>query len=443
MRLLIVDDVPQITEWIAGNFRDRLIEFNPSEDVHFVVGLPVGSSAASVYDKLIQYHNQGEISFKYVTAFVIDEYVGLYREHPSTQHSRMWRDLFSKVDIDPANVHILDGNATDWMAECVSFEAKIAEEGGLDFMFMGSGADGHVARNEPGSSQTSRTRVKTLAYKTIQELKPYFQRTSKDDYFSGVPTKCLTMGLGTLHEAREMIIMFSGKAQAVCLSNAIEKGMNHMWPVSVFQSHKNCTFLCDEGATAELKVKTVHYFKGLLSNYQLSVLGNDATPGQSLAQAPTDLNHHLTPLHARHTMSNPKASSVLPPSAADLDGLPMGAFTSPGLKLKEQKIEDQRRRRALMGANAIEASGSEQTTGGGGATMSTAAAATETMSEVVGEGEGEVQRGGRGGEKRSAAKASKTAEPVPAVVTVKAAAAAGGAKKKAKLRSASGTKGRQ
>jgi glucosamine-6-phosphate deaminase len=449
MRLLIVDDVSCISEWIAKAFRDRLIEFEPSEGIHFVVGLPVGSSAAIVYNKLIDYYNKGEISFKYVSAFVIDEYVGLYRNHPSTQHSRMWRDLFSKVDIAPENVHILDGNADDWLAECTAYEEKITAAGGVDFMFMGSGSDGHVARNEPGSSSTSRTRVKTLAYKTVQELKPYFQRSSKDNYFGGVPTKCLTMGLGTLHEAREMIIMFSGKPQAVCLSAAIEKGVNHMWPVSSFQSHKNCTFICDENATSELKVKTVHYFKGLLSNYQLSTLGPILDDTQTLSSRHTELNHHLTPLHARNSTpahnrhteeggSSLASMRQLPPTgAADLDGLPMGPFKSPGAKLKEQKIEDLKRRRAIMGAS-VEGANGEKSTESREGTAGTAEGADSKEGEAeAGEAKAADSGAGGGVKRRGGTRSNKAAAATTtAVPKCSAKSAAGSAKKKARLQTA-------
>ena len=131
-----------------------------------MLGLPTGSSPEIVYRILVERHRAGEISFKNVVTFNMDEYVGLPQSHPESYHSFMWKHFFSHVDVNPTNVHILDGNAPDLKAECNLYEQKIKQAGGIDLFLGGVGADGHIAFNEPGSSLTSRTRVMPLTYVT-------------------------------------------------------------------------------------------------------------------------------------------------------------------------------------------------------------------------------------------------------------------------------------
>uniref|UniRef100_A0A5F8GQ13 Glucosamine-6-phosphate isomerase n=2 Tax=Monodelphis domestica TaxID=13616 RepID=A0A5F8GQ13_MONDO len=218
-----------------------------------------GSTPLGCYKKLIEYHKNGDLSFKYVKTFNMDEYVGLPRNHPESYHSYMWNNFFKHIDIDPNNVHILDGNASDLQAECDSFERKIEEAGGIDLFVGGIGPDGHIAFNEPGSSLVSRTRLKTLAMDTILANAKYF-----DGDLSKVPTMALTVGVGTVMDAREVMILITGAHKAFALYKAIEEGVNHMWTVSAFQQHPRTIFVCDEDATLELRVKTVKYFKGLM-----------------------------------------------------------------------------------------------------------------------------------------------------------------------------------
>ena len=148
----------------------------------------------------IPHNREGTLSFKYVITFNMDEYVGLPRDHPETYHSFMYENFFKYIDIEPKNTHILDGNATDLEAECVAFEKKITESGGIDLFMGGIGPDGHIAFNEPGSSLASRTRVKTLAVDTIIANARFF-----DNDLSKVPQQALTVGVGTVMDAREVI----------------------------------------------------------------------------------------------------------------------------------------------------------------------------------------------------------------------------------------------
>lgn len=174
----------------ANYIKERIRQFGPSSERPFVLGLPTGSSPIGVYKRLVELFKKGEVSFKNVVTFNMDEYVGLPRDHPESYHSFMWNNLFKHVDIKPENVHILDGNAPDLDEECKKFEAEIARVGGIELFLGGIGPDGHIAFNEPGSSLTSRTRVKTLAYETIIANARFFGSD-----ITKVPKLALTVGV--------------------------------------------------------------------------------------------------------------------------------------------------------------------------------------------------------------------------------------------------------
>ncbi|XP_042865384.1 glucosamine-6-phosphate isomerase-like isoform X1 [Penaeus japonicus] len=260
MRLVILDDGGRVAEWAARYIIKRINDFKPGPQKFFVLGLPTGSTPLGTYQRLVQYHKAGKISFKYVKTFNMDEYVGIPRDHSQSYHTFMWENLFKHIDIDPANAHILDGNAPDLEKECDLYEQKIKEAGGIELFMGGIGPDGHIAFNEPGSSLVSRTRVKTLNQETITANARFF-----DNDMSKVPKQSLTVGVGTVMDAREVMILITGSHKAYALHMAIEEGVNHMWTVSAFQQHPRTLMLCDEDATLELKVKTVKYFKDLWS----------------------------------------------------------------------------------------------------------------------------------------------------------------------------------
>ncbi|XP_053735043.1 glucosamine-6-phosphate isomerase 1 [Synchiropus splendidus] len=259
MKLIILNDYAQVSEWAAKYIRNKILLFQPGPDRYFTLGLPTGSTPRGCYRKLIEYYKNGEISFQYVKTFNMDEYVGLPRDHPESYHSFMWTNFFNHIDIKPENAHILDGNASDLIAECNSFEEKIKAAGGIQLFVGGIGPDGHIAFNEPGSSLVSRTRIKTLAKDTIEANSRFF-----DGDLSKVPTMALTVGVGTVMDAKEVMILITGSHKAFALYKAIEEGVNHMWTVSAFQQHPQSVFVCDEDATLELRVKTVKYFKGMM-----------------------------------------------------------------------------------------------------------------------------------------------------------------------------------
>ncbi|PWY72533.1 glucosamine-6-phosphate isomerase [Aspergillus sclerotioniger CBS 115572] len=206
----------------------------------------------------------------------MDEYVGLPRDHPESYHSFMYKHFFSHVDIPPQNINILDGNAPDLAAECASFEARIARYGGIELFLGGVGPDGHIAFNEPGSSLTSRTRVKTLAYDTILANSRFFGNNMDQ-----VPRRSLTVGIQTIMDAREVVIVATGAHKALAVEKGLEGGVNHMWTLSALQLHPYALIVCDRDATLELKVKTVRYFESIEQS------GTDArTQGPPLVYRP-------------------------------------------------------------------------------------------------------------------------------------------------------------
>ncbi|RAL07469.1 putative glucosamine-6-phosphate deaminase [Aspergillus homomorphus CBS 101889] len=275
-RVIIRNTALEASEYIADYIISRIKSFRPTENQPFVLGLPTGSSPEIIYKTLVRRHKKGEISFKHVITFNMDEYVGLPRDHPESYHSFMYKHFFSHVDIPPQNVNILDGNAPDLAAECASFEARIARFGGIELFLGGVGPDGHIAFNEPGSSLSSRTRVKTLAYDTILANSRFF-----DNDVDQVPRHALTVGIQTIMEAREVVIVATGAHKALALEKGLEGGVNHMWTLSALQLHPHPLIVCDRDATLELKVKTVRYFESIEQS------GTDArTQGPPLAYRP-------------------------------------------------------------------------------------------------------------------------------------------------------------
>ena len=258
MRLIIHENYEALSKWVAYYVARKIKEFDPTPDKPFVLGLPTGSSPIATYRNLVELHQAGKLSFANVVTFNMDEYVGLSEDHPSSYRHFMWHHLFSHVDIPPENVNILNGMAEDLIAECDAYEQKIETCGGINLFLGGIGPDGHIAFNEPGSSLLSRTRIKTLTYDT---------RIANSRFFGGdvnnVPHTALTVGVGTVMDAKEVIIIVSGLSKARALEMVVEQAVNHMWTVSVLQTHPHGMIVCDEDATLELKVGTVRYFRDI------------------------------------------------------------------------------------------------------------------------------------------------------------------------------------
>jgi glucosamine-6-phosphate deaminase len=258
MRIIIQPDYDRVSKWAANHVARRIKDFGPTGSEPFVLGLPTGSSPLGMYKELIELNKKGVVSFKDVVTFNMDEYVNLPKDHPESYHSFMWNNFFSHIDIQEKNVNILNGNAKDLKAECENYESRMKDLGGIELFVGGIGPDGHVAFNEPGSSLSSLTRVKTLTYDTIIANSRFF-----DNDISKVPKTALTVGVKTVMDARQVLIIINGHNKAHALQKVVEEGINHMWTVSALQLHPKGIIVCDDAATAELKVGTVNYFKDI------------------------------------------------------------------------------------------------------------------------------------------------------------------------------------
>jgi glucosamine-6-phosphate deaminase len=258
VRVVIQSDYENVSSWAAAYVAMQIKKFQPAPEKPFVLGLPTGTSPLGMYRELIRLCRERVISFADVITFNMDEYVGLPEDHPQSYHTFMWENFFSKIDISPENVHILNGNAPDLEQECERYEGEIKKHGGVDLFVGGVGRSGHVAFNEPGSSLTSRTRIKTLTLDTLSSNSRFF-----DNNISKVPQTALTIGVGTFMDARKVMLIVTGQNKARALHKGIEEGVNHMWTISALQLHPQAVIVCDDDATVELKVGTVRYFKNI------------------------------------------------------------------------------------------------------------------------------------------------------------------------------------
>ena len=235
MRLIPLNNAKDVGLWSARYIADRINKFQPTAERPFVLGLPTGGTPLPTYQRLIELYQAGEVSFKNVVTFNMDEYVGMASDHPESY-----------------------GNSDDHEAECQRYEDKIKTYGRINLFMGGVGNDGHIAFNEPASSLASRTRIKTLTHET---------RIANSRFFEGdinqVPKYSLTIGVGTLLDSEEVMILITGHNKAQALQAAVEGCVNHLWTISALQLHPKSMIICDEPSTQELKVKTVKYFQEL------------------------------------------------------------------------------------------------------------------------------------------------------------------------------------
>ena len=260
MRVIIESDYQALSQWAANYVAKRINQAKPTAEKPFILGLPTGSSPLGMYKALIELNKKGVVSFEHVVTFNMDEYVGLPESHPESYHSFMHNNFFNHIDIRKENIHILNGNAEDLEAECANYEKQIESFGGIDLFLGGIGPDGHIAFNEPGSSLTSRTRQKTLTMDTIIANSRFF-----DNDINKVPKTSLTVGVGTVLSAKEVMIIVNGHNKARALYHAVEGAITQMWTISALQMHEKGIIVCDDAATAELKVGTYRYFKDIES----------------------------------------------------------------------------------------------------------------------------------------------------------------------------------
>ncbi len=255
MRVIIEPNYEAMSRWAANYVANRIKEANPTPEKPFKLGCPTGSSPLGLYKELIKKYEAGEISFQNVITFNMDEYVHLPEDHPESYHSFMWKNFFSHIDIKKENVHILNGNAEDLIKECEEYEAAIDAAGGIDLFMGGVGPDGHLAFNEPGSSLSSKTRIKTLTTDTIIANSRFF-----DGDLSLVPNQALTVGIGTVMAAKEVLLVCNGHHKARALQHIIDGSVSHKWTASALQMHPHSIVVCDEAACDELSVATYKYY---------------------------------------------------------------------------------------------------------------------------------------------------------------------------------------
>ena len=258
MRLIIQPDYDQLSVWTARYIANKIVKFAPTKEKPFVLGLPTGSSPVGTYKEMVRLVKDGKVSFENVITFNMDEYVHIEEGHPESYHSFMRKNLFNHIGIPEENINILNGNADDLKAECEAFEAKIKAVGGIKLFLGGIGPDGHIAFNEPGSSLHSKTRVKTLTYDTRIANSRFFNND-----IEAVPKLALTVGVGTVTDSEEVVLIVNGHSKARALYKMIEEGVNHMWTSSALQLHPKSMVVCDEDATDELKHGTYKYFKDI------------------------------------------------------------------------------------------------------------------------------------------------------------------------------------
>lgn len=260
MRVIIEPNYDEMSRWAADYVAQRIVEAAPTAERPFKLGCPTGSSPLGLYQRLIEKCRKGELSFENVVTFNMDEYVNLPEDHPESYHSFMWNNFFGHIDIKKENVNILNGNAEDLEKECADYEAKIASYGGIDLFMGGVGPDGHIAFNEPGSSLTSLTRQKTLTQDTIIANSRFF-----DHDVNKVPKTALTVGVGTIMNARSVMLIVNGYNKARALQHGVEGSVSQMWTISALQLHRKAIIVADEDACMELKVSTYRYFKDIES----------------------------------------------------------------------------------------------------------------------------------------------------------------------------------
>lgn len=256
MRLLIHQSSNEIAVWAARYIASEINAAMKAGKGKYVLGLPTGSTPLGTYAELVKLYEAGKVSFANVVTFNMDEYVGLPEDHPQSYHTFMWTNFFSKVDIKKENVNILNGNAADLEKECREYEEKIVAAGGIDLFMGGIGSDGHIAFNEPFSSLKSRTRIKSLTQETIIANSRFF-----DNDTNKVPKHSLTVGVGTVMDARQVLILATGHNKARAIRHVVEGAYSHVWTVSAIQTHPKAIMLCDDFACYELKVGTYNYFR--------------------------------------------------------------------------------------------------------------------------------------------------------------------------------------
>ncbi|MCM8812291.1 MAG: glucosamine-6-phosphate deaminase [Candidatus Omnitrophica bacterium] len=241
MEVIIKETYEEVSKFAAELIAD-VIRRKPRA----ILGLATGSTPLGTYKELIRLHKEEGLDFSRTVTFNLDEYVGLTHDHPQSYHYFMWENLFKHVNINSKNVHIPDGTAKDIPGFCRWYEEQIVKAGGLDIQLLGIGSNGHIAFNEPGSSLGSRTRVKTLDEKTRQDNARFFRNMNE------VPKYAITMGIGTIMDARQLILLANGAGKADAIQKTVEGPITAMVPATIVQLHPKATICIDKAAGAKL-----------------------------------------------------------------------------------------------------------------------------------------------------------------------------------------------
>lgn len=233
--------------WAAAYVKEKINAAAPTSAKPFVLGLPTGGTVVDMYANLRLFHKEGLLSFNNIITFNMDEYVGLPQDHPQSYHSYMRQNLFNEVDIPPQNIHILNGQAEDLAKECADYENAIALAGGIDLFLGGVGRNGHIAFNEPGSAFNTRTRLVELTPSTIEANSRFFLND-----VHRVPRQALTVGIGTVTDAKEILFLASGVKKAEAVARLFKPGKDLNWPVTALKLHPHATLLTDPDACSLL-----------------------------------------------------------------------------------------------------------------------------------------------------------------------------------------------
>lgn len=252
MEVIIFDTPEEVAERCAQIFSET-IQAHPN----CTLGLATGSTPIAMYKKLIEKHKNNEFSFKDVTTFNLDEYVGLSGDHHQSYRYFMNENLFKDTDINLDNTHVPPGDAENPMEGAAAYEQMIVDNGGIDLQILGIGANGHIGFNEPTSSLGSRTRVKTLTQKTVEDNSRFFE----DGEFQ--PTLSITMGIKTILDSRRVVLLATGEGKADAVAAAVEGPLAAICPASALQLHDKATFIIDRAAASKLKM--TDYYKYVLT----------------------------------------------------------------------------------------------------------------------------------------------------------------------------------
>lgn len=240
---VIIEDNPQLAAVRAAQWIEGLVRRKPN----CVLGLATGSTPLGIYQELIRSHQEDGLNFSDVKTFNLDEYVGLPPSHPQSYRYFMDTNLFQGLNIPREQTHVPDGRALDFLTYCEHYEQRIAAAGGIDLQLLGIGSDGHIAFNEPGSSLGSRTRVKTLNQETIRDNARFFGG------IENVPKLAITMGVGTILDARQCLLVAFGKSKANAIAQTIEGPVSAQVTASALQLHRDVIVILDEEAASELQ----------------------------------------------------------------------------------------------------------------------------------------------------------------------------------------------